>query len=422
MRVLLVSGFYAPEEVGIGPYSAELAHGLAAMGHHVEVVTLPAHFPGWRVDRSHRVRSLRRTSDESGVLVHRLAAYVPSKPTPARRVAHEAAFAVGLAGSRPVLHRPDAVIVVSPPLTAALAALAMARSWRVPAILHLQDLVPGIAEAAGAVRNHLVLGLAAAAERYAYRCAAAVSVVSPGYRDHVGRLGHAGKCVVIPNWVREVDLERPPRDLTVRARLGVGAGQLAAVYSGSVGRKQGIEVLGKAASLPEASGIRFVAVCEGPGRAEVEACRSERPGGLTLLPLQPRRELARLLAACDVGLVVQRRGVRDAAMPSKLLTYAAAGLPVVVAADPQSEAARWVERVRCGFVAPPEQPRALVDRLDWLRAHRDAAGGMAARGRAYVTGELRAERLLRRWDALLGQVTSRSRAPGTAGVTWRHSA
>ena len=49
MKILLYGLNYAPEPVGIGKYSGELAQWLAAEGHQIRVITAPPYFPGWRV-------------------------------------------------------------------------------------------------------------------------------------------------------------------------------------------------------------------------------------------------------------------------------------------------------------------------------------------------------------------------------------
>lgn len=49
-RVLIVGLNYAPEPVGIGPYSQGFAEALAARGARVTVVAGKPYYPKWRVD------------------------------------------------------------------------------------------------------------------------------------------------------------------------------------------------------------------------------------------------------------------------------------------------------------------------------------------------------------------------------------
>jgi len=54
MRILLYSANFAPEPVGIGKYSGEMANWLIANGHEVRVVAAPPYYPNWRVDAGYR--------------------------------------------------------------------------------------------------------------------------------------------------------------------------------------------------------------------------------------------------------------------------------------------------------------------------------------------------------------------------------
>ena len=48
-RILMVGINFAPEEIGTGKYTGEMAHWLVARGHTVRVVTAPPYYPAWKV-------------------------------------------------------------------------------------------------------------------------------------------------------------------------------------------------------------------------------------------------------------------------------------------------------------------------------------------------------------------------------------
>ena len=288
IRVLLVSASFAPEQTGTGPYSGELAAGLAERGAEVEVLTLPPHFPAWKVEPGDRVAGLDRVeTTPEGARVHRLRGYVPGKPDAARRLAFEAVFAAGASLASLGLRRPDVVVVVSPPLLSVPAAQAMAARWRVPCLLHIQDLVPGVAAASGLVSSSALLRLAARLEQAAYRRADRISVISPGFAGHLDALGFGDKAVVLPNWVRAEDRRDGRRRPKLRKELGVGEEEFAAVYSGTISRKQGVELLLAAGAHPGAHGLRLLAVGEGAGPCWRPAWPAARPQPSPSSPSSP---------------------------------------------------------------------------------------------------------------------------------------
>ncbi|HCG00097.1 MAG TPA: glycosyltransferase WbuB, partial [Chloroflexi bacterium] len=51
---MLIGLNYAPEVVGIGPYTTELAEYLAAAGHEVSVLTGFPYYPHWKIDPAYK--------------------------------------------------------------------------------------------------------------------------------------------------------------------------------------------------------------------------------------------------------------------------------------------------------------------------------------------------------------------------------
>src|SRR3954454_14049828 len=53
-KILIHGMNYAPEPLGVGRYTGELAEFLAAQGENVEVITSLPHYPGWKVSAPYR--------------------------------------------------------------------------------------------------------------------------------------------------------------------------------------------------------------------------------------------------------------------------------------------------------------------------------------------------------------------------------
>ena len=92
-RVLIVGINYAPEPVGIGPYTQGLAEALVAAGASVEAVVAKPYYPQWRTGEAFSGGGWRR-STEAGVNLTRCPIYVPANPSGLRRVIHLASFAL----------------------------------------------------------------------------------------------------------------------------------------------------------------------------------------------------------------------------------------------------------------------------------------------------------------------------------------
>ena len=77
MKILLYGINYAPEQVGIGKYTGELAGWMVAK-HSVRVITAPPYFPAWRISSGYsNCYSLEQVE---GVRVRRCPLWVPRRP------------------------------------------------------------------------------------------------------------------------------------------------------------------------------------------------------------------------------------------------------------------------------------------------------------------------------------------------------
>jgi glycosyltransferase involved in cell wall biosynthesis len=92
-----------------------------------------------------------------------------------------------------------------------------------------------------------------------------------------------------------------------------------------------------------------------------------------------------MFAEADVLLVNQIRAVKDTLIPGKLLTYMAAARPVIVAANPESQAADVLREADGGLLIAPEDPQALAAAVRRLTgADGDTLASLGARNRTYA--------------------------------------
>jgi colanic acid biosynthesis glycosyl transferase WcaI len=74
----------------------------------------------------------------------------------------------------------------------------------------------------------------------------------------------------------------------------------------------------------------------------------------------PRAELGQRLAECDVALILMHPRMVGISVPCRFYNILAAGKPVIVAADPDTEVAMVVEEHSLGWVVEPADPEAIA--------------------------------------------------------------
>lgn len=409
LNVLVCSSYYWPETSGNAPYVTGLAEHLMGLGHRVVVCTGFPHYPAWRSSAKGR----RRTCEtHAGVEVRRRRHYVPPKQSAGRRALYESSlFLTGLP-SLGFSEHPDVVLGVSPTLAAASLALVAARAHRAPAGLIFQDLMGRAAEESGVKGGDSVAGVVRRLEVGLARRATALAVVSDGFRGYFEAGGVASaKIFRVRNWNLAVPASRLRNEM--RARLGWSDADFVSLYAGSMGHKQGLDNLLRAAEALQAYSVKVVLAGDGSDRVRLAAfARSLGLENVEIRGIQPPGEYEAMLLAADVLIISQRPSVADMSLASKLTCYFAAGRPVVAAVTSGSETAREVVASGGGIVVSSASPRELAAAILSLRADPVRASELAARGRRYALTRLSANSALTQYERFVESLVG-GRPPST---------
>ena len=178
---------------------------------------------------------------------------------------------------------------------------------------------------------------------------------------------------VIPNWVDTTEITPQPRRNAWSAEHGLDDA-FVVMHSGNVGHAQDLDTLVRAATfLRDLDRLRIMVIGFGARHGELTrlAQRLEVTRTVRFLDYQPRERLPLSLATGDLHYVGLARGLSGFVVPSRLYGILAAGRPVLVSADADSETVRIVEEVGCGIVVPPGRPELVAGVI------RDVARGAA---------------------------------------------
>ena len=97
-------------------------------------------------------------------------------------------------------------------------------------------------------------------------------------------------------------------------------------------------------------------------------------------------------------------GHRPRDFPLKDYTIMAAGRPVVVSADPDSELAWVVSESSCGWAVPPDDPQALAASIEAAYSSREEMARRGKRGRDYVISHYSRRAAARQYDELIRRI------------------
>ena len=408
MRLLTLSQWYLPE-----PDSKIhlLARELADRGHQVTSITGFPNYPQGRIYLGYSQR-LWRWEEMNGVRVLRLPLYPNHSRSAMRRTLNYLSFAASAAALGPVLSGPaDAMWVYHPPLTVGIPAWWIGLLRGIPFVYEIQDMWPETVVATGMMSEGTATRMLARLAQFVYRRAAAITVISPGFKRNLINKGVPGKKIhVIPNWADEQIYRPLPRDAGLADQYGL-TNRFNIMFGGNMGAAQDLRNVVEAATLlrgtPE---VQFVLIGDGVDCETLAQMARERDlNNVRFLGRKPAQEMPHLYALADVLLVHLRRDpLFEITIPSKTLAYLACGKPIlgVVAGDP----ADVIRQAAAGIICPQDDPAALAQTVrrfhDMLPAERETMGRSGRR--AFLTHYSR-QTLMDRYEGLFQEISERNR-------------
>jgi len=396
----------------VGPFTTGLCEHLAAEGHKVTVITAFPYYPEWKIWDGYRGRLFQRELINN-VAVRRVWHYVPRRGSNLlERLAHDFSFTISAFLAGLFIRNFDVIYCACPPPTLAFTAYMLAKIHRKPYVIKLTDLASDAAIATGILQEGFAMRVARAIEGFVYGEAHEVVCLCEAFIEKLAARGIAReKLKLISDWA---DTERVyPIAGATRFRSGhrLSENQFLVMHTGNMGKKQGLRNVVRAADLSQGlPDLVWLLVGNGEERSAIEEeiarCNLR---DIRLLPLQPVDGLAEMYAAADVLLLNQKAAVKDAVIPSKLLTYMAAGRAVLAAVSERSEAARLIRRAQCGLLVPAEDPQALVDAVLLLRRDSELRQRLGTNGRAYADLYFTKQKMLEKYDTFFTRFTGGKR-------------
>jgi glycosyltransferase involved in cell wall biosynthesis len=399
------------------PFTAQLGRELAARGHDV----LYLYASGIKRPRA---RIEPRPDDPTsiayrGVVVN--AAY--RRTAGVRRVLQERRYGAALAACIREA-RPDVVISANCPPDAQAIAVRAAHATRAGIVHWLQDVysmaVRDLIEKQIPVVGRVIGARFTRLEKDVLRASNHVVCIAEEFVPIVRAWGVAAdRVTVVPNWAPLDEVKpRPKRNEWAEAH-GL-ADSPVCLYAGTLGRKHNQTLLARLASAVPAASV--VVVSEGTGTDQLAAIATMYDN-LRLLPIQPHASVADMLATADVLIALLDPDASSFSVPSKVLTYLAAGRPVLAAMPADNAAARAISESGAGVVVEPQDRDRFVAVAQSLMADVDRRRRMGLAGRAYAEREFQIGRKADLFERVLesaARETQSSRlATGQASRTTR---
>lgn len=406
LKVAFVCSVFPPEPEPSGAMAWELARQLSRDGHGVSMLVPFPSRPGGVLYAGYR-RACPRVETREGVRIVRCPNWLLGPKRRSRdRILENLTFGISTAVAALAQTRPDVMVLETWPLLAVQLDTWTARARGVPVLYYVKDVYPEAAENAGIIeRNSWLARRLRRWDRRLCLGSSRVVAISPAMRDLLAasRGIPRERIAVVPDWIDQDEIRPLPRDSRWRREMGIPGSTFLALFAGNLGLVSGADLLIEAATaLRDRHDLLIQFVGDGLLRSRmVEEARRRGLANVRFLPFQPRERLPELLSSADAFLLTMREGCSGASVPSKLVSYMAAGRPVVCAAPPSHEVSAAVRAARAGFVLSPEDAAGIAGALLWLQDNPDACARLGGNARAHFEQNWTFAPRYRQWLELL---------------------
>jgi colanic acid biosynthesis glycosyl transferase WcaI len=401
-KILLIGYNFKPEITGIGKYSGEMMDWMAKEGHSCYVLTGYPYYPQWKVETPNYFqkywykKEIEKFSSGGSLKVYRCPLYVPRKPTALRRILLDCSFFVSaffISIYLLLTKKFDYVVTVAPAFHVGLLGILFKNLHNSHFQYHIQDLQIEAARDMCMIKSKTLVRALFSIENFILQNVDSISTISKGMKKKIKKkFDH--KVKVLPNWV-DVDFFHPTLDKNeLKSTFGFRALDKIILYSGSIGEKQGLEmILESANKMKKIDYIQFVICGTGPSLENLKKIKiSQDLKNVHFFSLQPLHVFNSFLNMADVHLVLQKSSASDLVMPSKLATILAVGGLAIVTAPKKSALYKIIDHNNIGILINPDDQHALDMAIS--SSVSDDFSEIAVNARKYACGKLSIDAVL----------------------------
>jgi len=385
-ELLIVSNYYHPELTGIAPVVSDLASWAAEQNLCPSVLTARPSYPLSQIYEGYE-NGQRDSEIDRGVAVRRVWSVVSKTRGTFGRLVDELSFVASAVLKNRRQYR--GVIAVCPSIFVVLVSpLFRRRGGKVVAIVY--DIQSGLARSLKFGGGGLVVRLLRWLEARALNRCDSIIVLSEAMRSELTTIGVFSPIeVILPQVdVREiVPIPETPAEGPVL------------LYSGNLGRKQGLDQVLELARTLRQRGSPAVIHIRGQGSERVELEAEALQSGLSNVrfsDLAPRERLSEALGEATLHLVPQNPSGASFALPSKVFSIMAAQRAFVATAAPDTPLEQVIAQSGGGICVEADNPGLFADAVEALLGDDAARAALARSGRRYVETEVDREIVCRR--------------------------
>ncbi len=217
------------------------------------------------------------------------------------------------------------------------------------------------------------------------------------------------KIAVIANWAPLSEVQPVGKDNDWARRHGLHD-KIVVLYTGTLGLKHDPMLLLDLARAGEKHAVHVVVASQGTAANWLARQAHELSiGNLTLVPFQPIELYPELLGTGDVLVALIGEEASAFSVPSKILSYLAAGKPIVASIAEDNDAAEMIKEAGAGFVTAPNDTADFIDKVLTLTSDAAMADKMGQSGLRFANSHFDIGDITDRFESVFDAALARRR-------------
>lgn len=400
VRILLIHRYFWPDTPPYATMLRVIANRLAADGHEVEVFTAQPSYTSLET-----VSRQKSTEYMDGVRVRRVALLRERGRKVLFRLFNMLYFPLAIFIHSVFKGRFHVIMAsTAPPVVVGASAALGAKLTGAKFIYHCMDIHPEIGAISGEFERPTIFQVLSKIDQWTCRQAKKVIVLSKDMENALReRPDSAGIDVEIINNFELRAFNQIEAGDWLKALLKE-KGKYRLLFAGNIGRFQQLEAFVDAMELlTNRPDIELVFLGEGSALQSLKNRAAGKIGKQIRFFSHQSVEVARrIMQDADLGIVSLMKGVYRYAYPSKIMTYVAEGLPLLVSIEENSELAAFVREEDIGLLVTPGNPVSIAEAVDQAFRSPILLEKMSMRAKETAKEMFSPSVALPRWSTLIG--------------------
>jgi len=391
MRILLLHQYYLEEDDHGGSRWNEITKQWVENGHQVQVIAGMMHYNSSEKRAEYKGKWFKKKKQGTIDVIRCHVSETYNSNFIGRLWAYFSfVFSSLWAGLFKVGGKYDVIIVSSPPLFIGISGYLISFFKRTPFVFEIRDLWPESAIDTGVVTNKLIIKLAYILEKFIYKKARLINVLTPAFRDTlIEKKGIASdKIIFIPNAADFSLSENLLKDFDVLSfkKEHDLVDKFVITYVGAHGVANHLEQVLETGKLLENTNVLFLLIGDGMEKKRlVDLAKKNNITNVRFINPVPKADVFKYILASDMGAsVLKNVDTFKTVYSNKTFDYMSCKKPILMAIDGVSR--KLVEEAEAGVFVQPENPTDFALKINEYISNPDKGKIQGENGYIYAKG------------------------------------